>query len=99
MSESKVEEKKPEAKEAPKPVAKKKVAKKSAGPSDPTGTRSIVSVAPSQLKAVVSIGEKKYKVTRHMKRSTGEWLLAVPGGKSVLESDWLEGKATIGLEG
>lgn len=97
MSEKKVEEKKPESKEEAKPVAKKKVDKKPEGPKDPTGTRAIVSVAPSELKAVVSIGDKKYKVVRHLKRKTGEWLLAVPGGKSVSESDWLEGKAHIGL--
>lgn len=83
--------------EEKKPAATKKVEKKPAGPKDPTGTRAIVSVAPSQLKAVVSIGDKKHKVIRHLKRSTGEWLLAVPGGKSVVESDWLEGKADIGL--
>lgn len=81
-----------------KPAAKKKVAKKASGPKDPTGSRSVVSVAPAQLKAVVSVGDKKYKVIRHLKRSTGEWMLAVPHGKSVTESDWLEGKASIGLD-
>lgn len=83
--------------EEKKTVAKKKMAEKPAQSKDPSGTRAIVSVAPSQLKAVVSIGEKKYKVIRHFKRTTGEWLLAVPEGKSVPEADWLAGKVDLGL--
>lgn len=87
---AKVVEKKAEA--APKkeePAAKGK---------DPSGSREVVEIHPTRNKAVVKIGEKKYKVIRHIKRQTGAAYLAIPHGKSVLEADWLAGKADIGIK-
>jgi hypothetical protein len=80
-------------------VVKKEEAPKKAAASgkDPSGERKIVKIFPSESKAMVSVGEKTFKVTYHRERKTGEWMLAVDGGKSVYEKDWIEGKADVGL--
>jgi hypothetical protein len=66
---------------------------------DPSGERSLISNAVANVshKAKVKVGDKIYKVNRHTKRKTHEPYLSVSGGKSVLEADWLSGKADLGL--
>jgi len=83
-------------KEEPK-VKPKEEPKKKAPAKDPAGKRSIVMSNPNRNRAKIQIGDKVYKVIRHMKRRSKDTYLAVAGGKSVLESDWMAGKADVGL--
>jgi hypothetical protein len=64
---------------------------------DPSGERKILKVFPSELKALVAIGDENFKVVYHRERKTGEWLLAKEGGESIYEKDWIEGKKDLGL--
>lgn len=61
--------------------------------------REVVSLHPSEMKAVVLVGGKKHKVVYHLKKGVG--LISLPNlGSSVPLQDWLDGKVDIkGLEG
>lgn len=84
-------------KKAPKKKsAEPKVSKKAEAFQDPKGERKVFSKHPSERRAYLLIGERKYRTTYQIKRDTREELVAIPGRTLKLE-DWLSGKEDLGL--
>lgn len=90
-SKDKTPEAKAPAKAAPKSQAKKAEAK------DPSGSREIIEGYHIRNRCKIKVADKVYKVICHSRRRSGDELLAIPGGKSILKEDWLAGKGDLGL--
>lgn len=67
------------------------VASKQSSPARPA--RALVSIHPSEMKAVVLVGDKKHKVVYHSKDD--QPMIGLPGEGSVKLADWLQGKAEL----
>ena len=67
------------------------VASKQNSPARPL--RALVSIHPSEMKAVVLVGDKKHKVVYHSKDD--QPMIGLAGEGSVKLADWLTGKASL----